>query len=64
MPPKKMGRIGHAEQGSCRTSDLSALLEINASRTKVYLKELITDGVIVAEGANRNRVYRLKEGKS
>jgi len=46
--------------GSYKASDLSALLEVNASRTKVYLKELIADGLVIADGANRNRTYQLK----
>jgi predicted HTH transcriptional regulator len=49
-----------AEHDVCKTSDLTALLDINVSRTKVYLQELIADGFVVAEGANRNRTYRLK----
>jgi predicted HTH transcriptional regulator len=44
----------------CKASELSALLGVNASRTKVYLQELIADGIVVADGANRNRTYRLK----
>jgi DNA-binding IclR family transcriptional regulator len=44
----------------CKASELSALIGVNASRTKVYLRELIADGIVIAEGANRNRTYRLK----
>jgi predicted HTH transcriptional regulator len=43
-----------------KTSELSDLLSVNMSRTKVYLQELIAENKVVAEGANRNRVYRLK----
>jgi len=50
-----------AEHGIGKASDLSGLLAVNASRTRVYLKELVAEGKIVAEGANRNRIYRLKE---
>jgi len=49
-----------SEHGSCKASELSELLEVNASRTKVYLKELIADNLVIADGANRNRTYRLK----
>ena len=49
-----------SEHGSCKASELSELLEVNASRTKVYLKELIAEGLVIADGANRNRTYRLK----
>ena len=31
------------------------------TRVKELLSQLITDGVIVAEGANKNRTYRLRE---
>ncbi|MDR1574237.1 MAG: hypothetical protein LBS24_08000, partial [Clostridiales Family XIII bacterium] len=44
----------------CKSGELSALLSVNASRTKVYLRELIAEGIVIAEGANRNRTYRLK----
>lgn len=47
------------EHISCGSSGISALLGIKASRTKVLLGELITEGVIVADGGNRNRTYRL-----
>ena len=58
---KKQAIIDHlTEHTVCKTSELSSLLEINASRTKVYLQELVSDGLVVAEGANRNRTYRLK----
>jgi predicted HTH transcriptional regulator len=45
---------------ACKSKELSDLLGVNASRTKVYLRALIADGVVIAEGANRNRTYRLK----
>jgi|GEM_PF-4269361 len=44
-----------------KSGELSALIGVNSSRTKVYLQELVADGFIIAEGANRNRTYRLKE---
>ena len=47
------------ENDICKASEISALLQVNASRTKVYLQELVADGIVVAEGANRNRTYRL-----
>jgi predicted HTH transcriptional regulator len=58
---KKQAIIAYlTEHGVSKTSELSALIEVSASRTKVYLNELITVGIVVAEGANRNRTYRLK----
>jgi len=46
---------------SGKPGEISALIGVNSSRTRVYLQELVTDGFIVAEGANRNRTYRLKD---
>ena len=61
---KKQAIISYLfETPFCISKDISVLLNINSSRTKVYLKELITDGIIIAEGANRNRTYRLKENR-
>ena len=47
----------HAE---AKSSEISTLLEISLSRVKVILSEMIADGIVVAEGNNRNRRYRLK----
>lgn len=33
---------------------------LKPSRTRDYLNELIAEGIVVAEGSNRNRTYRLK----
>lgn len=46
---------------SARSSELAELLGVKSTRIKNLLSALIADGVIVAEGANRNRTYRLKE---
>ncbi len=43
-----------------KSSDLSELLGIKSTRTKGILSELIEEGTIVAEGSNRNRIYKLK----
>jgi predicted HTH transcriptional regulator len=45
---------------TCKASDISALLGLKPSRTRAYLSELIAENLVVAEGANRNRTYRLK----
>jgi predicted HTH transcriptional regulator len=58
---KKQAIIDYlTEHPSSKSKELSELLGVNASRTKVYLQELIADGVVAAEGGNRNRTYRLK----
>ena len=43
----------------CKSSDIARLLDLSPSRTRDYLSMLVAEGVLVAEGANRNRVYRL-----
>ena len=46
---------------SARSSELAELLGVKSTRVKNLLSALIDDGIVVAEGANRNRTYRLKE---
>ena len=59
---KKQAIINHlAGRESCGSKELSDLIGVNASRTKVYLQELIADGIVAAEGANKNRTYRLNK---
>ena len=45
---------------SAKNSDIAALLGVKSTRVKKLLSELITEGVVVAEGGNRNRTYKLK----
>lgn len=45
---------------NAKTQDISLEIGLKQSRTKVYLSELVEDGKIVANGANRNRTYSLK----
>ncbi len=42
------------------TSELVQLLDIKASRVREILTELIVENIIVTEGGNRNRRYKLK----
>ena len=44
-----------------KTQDISLEIGLKISRTKVYLSELAEEGKIVANGANRNRTYSLKQ---
>ena len=46
---------------SARSSEIAELLGVKSTRVKNLLSELIADGIVVAEGANRNRTYKLKE---
>lgn len=47
-------------KGPVKSSQVAEAIGLQPSRTRDYLLELIQEGVIIAEGANRNRVYRLK----
>ena len=42
------------------TSEILDLIGFKDARTRRLLSEMIADGIIVAEGTNRNRVYKLK----
>ena len=42
-----------------RSQELSLYIGLKISRTKVYLSELVEEGKIVANGANKNRTYSL-----
>ena len=48
------------DHASAKSADISELLGLKSTRVKQLLKELIDEGVIVTEGGNRNRVYKLK----
>ena len=48
------------EHIEAKSSEIAELLDLKPTRAKELLYEMITDGTIVAEGANRNRVYKLK----
>ncbi len=41
-------------------ANLCELLELQSMRVKELLSILIKEDIVVAEGANRNRTYRLK----
>jgi len=47
----------HAE---AKASSIAEYLDLKPSRTRDYLNELIADEIVVADGGNRNRTYRLK----
>ena len=44
----------------CKASDISRLLDLKPSRTRYYLSEMVEEKILISEGANRNRIYRLK----
>ena len=45
---------------SATTSEISTLLGVSNPRARAVLSKLTAEGIIVAEGANRNRTYKLK----
>ena len=48
-------------KGPVKASQVAEAIGLQPSRTRDYLLELMQEGVIIAEGANRNRVYRLNK---
>ena len=48
------------DHAAAKSAEIADLLGLKASRTKALLSEMIEDEIIVAEGGNRNRTYRLK----
>ncbi len=52
---------------SCRayakTSEIAAFVDLKRSRTRDYMSELVRSGVVISEGANKNRRYRLRSGQ-
>ena len=45
---------------SARSADIAELLGVKSTRAKKLLSELTAEEIVVAEGGNRNRTYRLK----
>lgn len=48
------------ENAEARTKDIALFIGLKESRTKDYLSELVKEGKIIPNGANRNRTYSLK----
>ena len=48
------------DHSSATVSELANELEVGSSRVKKLIYELVEEQIVVAEGANRNRTYRLK----
>ena len=44
-----------------KARDVAEAINLKPSRTRDYLGELVKEGLIISEGSNRNRVYRLKK---
>ena len=50
-----------SKHSEARSQDIALFIGLKQSRTKAYLSELVEDGKIVANGANRNRTYSLRK---
>ena len=48
---------------SAKSSEISELLGLKASRTKTILSQMIDEGIVIAEGEKKNRVYTCKNLK-
>ncbi len=48
------------DYAEAKASVIAECIGLKPSRTRDYLNELIAEGIVVAEGGNKNRVYRLK----
>ncbi len=58
----KMRIIGYfKENNEAKAVDVAREIGLKTSRTRDYLKELITEGYIISEGQNKNRIYKKKE---
>ena len=42
------------------STEVAEYLGISSDRARVYLQEFVSNGIVIAEGENRNRTYRLK----
>ena len=48
------------DHASAKTAEIATLLGVSLPRAREVLTNLIVEDIVVAEGANRNRTYRLK----
>lgn len=48
------------DRAEAKASAIAEHIGLKPSRTRDYLNELIAEGIVVAEGSNKNRVYKLK----
>jgi predicted HTH transcriptional regulator len=48
------------ENVSAKSSVIADLLGLKSTRVKEILVEMIDEGVLVSEGSNKNRIYKLK----
>ncbi|MBR5506578.1 MAG: hypothetical protein IKV88_00855 [Clostridia bacterium] len=46
---------------SIKSGTAAEIIGLKMSRTKVSLSKMVDEGIIVQQGGNRNRTYRLKK---
>ena len=52
--------IIHRHQAEAKAASIAEYIGLKPSRMRDYLNESVSEGIIIAEGGNRNRTYRLK----
>ncbi len=45
---------------SCSNADVCKLLDVKRTRSATLLSQMVEDGLLVAEGEKKGRVYRIK----
>lgn len=50
-----------AEHEEARSQEIADVIGLKISRTKIYLSELVEEGKITSNGANKSRTYSLKK---
>lgn len=48
------------ENISAKSTDIADLLGLKPTRAKEILADLVSDEILIAEGSNKNRIYKLK----
>lgn len=48
------------DKPEAKASLIAEFIGLKPSRTRDYLNELIVEGIVVAGGENKNRIYKLK----
>ena len=48
------------ENVSAKSTEIAELLGLKTTRAKEILAEMVDENILVSEGGNRNRVYKLK----
>ena len=49
-----------SQHGASSTAEISAFSGLSPQRTRAILAKMVEDGIVIAEGANKTRKYRLQ----